>query len=127
MTSTPAADWFGFEAMDTPDCLRIEFKEHHLGNPLIRSVHGGVVGSLIEQTAINALGAALAEKSRSGVLELTTSSIDYLRVTKDADLFARGMVVRIARRVAFMDVYCWQDSENLPVARGACTIRILED
>lgn len=127
MSATPAESWFAVGPTDEPDCWKISFQEHHLGNPLIRSIHGGVVGSLIEHTAEKTLDRALAEKSRSAKLELTTSAIDYLRVTKDSDLYARGSVVRIARRVAFMDVVCWQDSEDLPVARGACTLRILED
>ena len=127
MSVTPAETWFAVSPADEPDCWKIAFQEHHLGNPLIRSIHGGVVGSLIEHTAEKALDRALGEKSRSAKLELTTSAIDYLRVTKDSDLYARGSVMRIARRVAFMDVVCWQDSEDLPVARGACTLRILED
>lgn len=127
MSVTPAETWLAVSPADEPDCWKITFQEHHLGNPLIRSIHGGVVGSLIEHTAEKALDRALAEKSRSAKLELTTSAIDYLRVTKDSDLYARGSVMRIARRVAFMDVVCWQDSEDLPVARGACTLRILEE
>ena len=127
MSASPAETWFAVAPAEEGDCWKIAFQEHHLGNPLIRSIHGGVVGSLIEHTAEKALDRALAEKSRSAKLELTTSAIDYLRVTKDSDLYARGSVMRIARRVAFMDVVCWQDSEDLPVARGACTLRILED
>ncbi|MEC9344391.1 MAG: PaaI family thioesterase, partial [Pseudomonadota bacterium] len=60
-------------------------------------------------------------------VELVSSAIDYIRVTKDTDLLARVSVVRIARRLAFVEVRCWQDSEDLPVARGSCTLRIYED
>ncbi|WP_075995370.1 PaaI family thioesterase [Salaquimonas pukyongi] len=127
MNTTPAETWFAFAPVEENSCWKVAFQEHHLGNPLIRSIHGGVVGSLIEHTAEKTLDHELAHKGRRAKLELTTSSIDYLRVTKDSDLYARGSVMRIARRVAFMDVVCWQDSEDLPVARGACTLRILEE
>jgi len=53
-----------------------------------------------------------------------TSSSDYLRITKDADLFARINIVRLSRRLSVVDVVCWQDNEDVPVVRGAITIKI---
>ena len=123
---SPAEQWLAISATDEPDLYVLDFREHHIGNPIIRSVHGGVVGSLIESAAEKALVVALREKGISSDVEVTTASIDYLRVTKDAPLYARVDIVRIARRIAFLDVKVWQDSEELPVSRGTCTLRILE-
>ena len=123
---TPAEDWLAVSSTDDPSIYQIEFQEHHIGNPIIRSIHGGVVGSLIEHAAEHYLVHCLAKEGRQTEVEITTSSIDYLRVTKDAPLIARAEVVRIARRIAFIDVWVWQDSEELLVSRGACTLRILE-
>lgn len=126
VTPSPMEQWLAASRTDDPYVCRIDFQEHHIGNPIIRSVHGGVVGSLIEFTAETALQHELAQKGRQAELEVTTSSIEYLRVTKDAPIFARAGITRIARRVAFIDVRVWQDSEDLPVSRGTCTLRILD-
>lgn len=125
-TTSPAEQWLAISATDDPELYVLDFQEHHIGNPIIRSVHGGVVGALIESAAEKALVAALKEKGLPIEVEVTTASIDYLRVTKDAPLYARVDIVRIARRIAFLDVKVWQDSEELPVSRGTCTLRILD-
>lgn len=122
---TPLEEWLNVSQTERPDVWRMDFCEHHLGNPLIRSIHGGAVGTMIEYCAEAGLRGHLADNAIAAAISLTTSSIEYLRVTKDAALFGRYQPVRIGRRVAFVDVWCWQDSEELMVARGACTLRIL--
>jgi uncharacterized protein (TIGR00369 family) len=124
--TNPMEEWLAVSVTDDPFVCKIDFQEHHIGNPIIRSVHGGVVGALIEYTAETALVHELRANGREAKTELTTSSIEYLRVTKDAPLFGRATIVRIARRIAFIDVWVWQDSEDLPVSRGSCTLRIME-
>lgn len=118
-------EWLAVSRTDDPYVCRIDFQEHHIGNPIIRSVHGGVVGALIEYTAETALAHELVQKGHSAEIDVITSSIEYLRVTKDAQLFGRAEIIRIARRVAFIEVKVWQDSEELPVTRGSCTLRIM--
>lgn len=121
--SSSFAVWLAIEATGDKDMFRMRFDERHIGNPFIRALHGGVVGSMVEASAELGFG-RLTESA--GPTELVSSAIDYLRVTKDADLFTRVSIVRVGRRIAFVEVYCWQDSEDLPVARGSCTLRILE-
>lgn len=81
---------------------------------------------LIEYCAEQELKHHLAQKGVEARVELTSSSVDYLRVTKDAPLYGRAEVVRIGRRIGFIDTWCWQDSEDLPVSRGTCRLRIFE-
>lgn len=120
--ASPVANWLGFEPTDRPHVYRQRFGEHHIGNPFIRALHGGVVASMIEFSA----GYDIALSSSQGVrAELVSSAIDYVRVTRDADVFVRVEVVRTGRRLAFVDVWCWQDEEDIPIARGSCTLRIL--
>ena len=123
---TPAEQWLAIRVGDDPSTCVIDFQEHHIGNPIIRSIHGGVVGSLIEYTAEHYLSHCLEQKNLKSDVEIITTAIDYLRVTKDAPLFAKAEIVRIARRIAFIDVFVWQDNEELLVSRGACTLRILD-
>lgn len=120
LLASPMADWLQIEPTERDNVYVMRFRERHIGNPFIRAIHGGVVGSLIEMSAELELSRRFPEMS----VELVSSAIDYLRVTKDADMHARVEEVRIARRLAFFDVWCWQDDENLPVARGSCTLRL---
>lgn len=121
MLASPMAKWLRVEPADREAVYVMRFAEHHIGNPFIRAIHGGVVGSLIEMSA----ELELSRRSPEATVELVSTAIDYLRVTKDADMFARVEEIRIARRLAFFDVWCWQDDEALPVARGSCTLRLL--
>ena len=114
------ARWLRIKPTSEPHRYSIQFAEYQIGNPFIRSLHGGVVGSMIEICA----ELDLAERLPGAHTELVSAAIDYLRVTRDADLHARVEEIRIARRLAFMGVWCWQDDEALPVARGSCTLRI---
>ncbi len=118
----PMAAWLQAEPMEAEGCYCLRFAEHHIGNPFVRALHGGVVGAMMELAA----EAEIAVKSPGSKAELVSSAIDYLRVTKDSDVFARVEIIRIARRLAFVDVWCWQESADIPVARGSCTLRLLE-
>ena len=117
--ASPMAAWLGLTIEPRPGVYRLRFAERHIGNPWIRSIHGGAVGSLIEVSAELALADIVG-----GPVELQSSAIDYLRVTRAVDVWARAEIVRQGRRLAFVDVWCWQDKEDLPVARGSCTLRI---
>lgn len=128
LLASPMAEWQRIELTERPEVYVMRFSEHHIGNPFIRALHGGVVGAMIEMSAELELARLAHQEGGSETrVELVSSSIDYLRVTKDADLYARVDVVRIARRLAFLDVWCWQDEEDLPVARGSCTLRVFRD
>ena len=110
-----AYDWLRY-------CLN--FNDRHIGNPMIRSVHGGVTASLVEMCAEHMLLAKLGPDVK---IQLLSSSLDYLRVTKYEDIEARAQIVRIGKRLAFIDVWCWQDEEAIPIARGTCTLRIFNN
>ena len=114
-------NWLGFAPGNEPNRYQLTFCNRHIGNPMIRSVHGGVTASMIEMSAEFTLRGQLETVAD---IHIVSSSIDYLRVTKDVDLHSRTNIVRISRRLAFIDVLCWQDSEEIPVARGTCTLRI---
>jgi acyl-coenzyme A thioesterase PaaI-like protein len=120
LLSSPMARWLQAELTSRENVYRLRFAERHIGNPFVRALHGGVVGSMMELSALLEI-ARLDENARG---EIVSTSIDYLRVTKDTDLLARVEIVRIARRLAFLDVWCWQDEEDVPVARASCTVRL---
>lgn len=124
----PVAGWQGIETTGRANVYVMRFAMHHIGNPFIRALHGGAVGSMIELSAELDLARIISEQDQTSTrVELVSSTIDYLRVTKDTDLYARVDVIRIARRLAFLDVWCWQENEDAPVSRGSCTLRIFRD
>ena len=120
--STGIENWLQLETSKKSGCYKLEFSEHHLGNTFIRSLHGGVSGSLIEVCAEKEVRAALGDDD-AGV-SIITCSIDYLRITRDTDLFAQVEIKRISRRMAVVHVTCWQDDENAPVVQGVVTLKI---
>ena len=118
--NTPVGRWLQIQPGIDNSRYTARFGEHHIGNPVIRALHGGFVGSLIEAAA----ELELAQHVGGNKVELVSSSIEYLRVTRAHDLHAKVNIVRIARRLAFVDVWCWQDEEEIPVARGSCILRL---
>ncbi|MBL4599922.1 MAG: PaaI family thioesterase [Rhizobiaceae bacterium] len=114
-------EWLSIKPGSEPGLFLHNFAEHHIGNPFIRSLHGGVTGAITEycaeQVVFQELGSEVSCK-------LTSNSMNYLRVTKAENIFARAKITRISRRMAFVDVVCWQDDESIPVTQGQCTIRI---
>ena len=118
---TPIAHWLGAKKTQTTSVYQTTFAEHHLGNIWIRSLHGGVTGSMIE---VSAEAETRREIGQDANLVIVTSSIDYLRISKDVDLFTRAEIQRLSRRLSVVDVTCWQDNEETLIARGVVTIKI---
>ena len=130
---TKIANWLQIKPHDEEGVYHLTFADHHIGNVWIRSIHGGVSASTIELCA-EAETRKLLETTpnpEDGKARLegqdvfvSTSTIDYLRITKDADIFARATIIRKSRRLSIVDVVCWQDDEEVPVARGTVTLKI---
>jgi len=112
--------WLGGEVLGGHR-YRMAFEEQHIGNPWLRSLHGGVVGSFIEFAGEEEVRATL---DNCNVISILTSSVDYMRITLDQDLNAMASLVRQSGRIAIVDVVCWQDNLKKPVARGSVTLRI---
>lgn len=111
----PYARSVGLEVIvDDDDVLTVlRFHDDNIGNYIIRAIHGGVVGALLEHAAIVHL---LAETEAAVVPKIVNLSIDYLRPCMAADTFARGRVIRQGRRVANVRAEAWQESPDKPVA-----------
>lgn len=119
--SSQTARWLQAQPEDEAGRYKMTFAVHHLGNIFIRSLHGGVTGAMIEMSAEAETRKHVGEDID---LVIASTSIDYLRVTKDEDLHCRASIVRKSRRLSVVDVLCWQDNEDIPIARGVVTIRL---
>lgn len=93
--------------------LVLPYAPHLVGNPLLPALHGGVVGALMELTALIQLSIA----SGSGAYPKTIDiNVDYLRSGKAVDTFARARVVRVGRRIANVHAEAWQAERAQPIA-----------
>lgn len=88
--------------------------EHLTGNRNLPAVHGGVVGAMLEFTAILQL---LLDTDCERLPKTVDISIDYLRPTRaDRDTFGQATVTRRGRRVANVRCELWQQDRATPVA-----------
>jgi len=84
-----------------------------VGNPTLPALHGGVVGALLESTALF----ELMWSGDAAILPKTISiTIDYLRSAKPVVTYARARVTKQGRRIANVRVEAWQDDPARPVA-----------
>ena len=111
----PYAGFLGVRAELKGDelTLILPYSEHLVGNPLLPALHGGVVGALMELTAITQL--AIASKSETFVKTIDIG-VDYLRSGKPIDTYARARVIKIGRRIANVQAEAWQNERNQPIA-----------
>jgi uncharacterized protein (TIGR00369 family) len=93
--------------------LILPYSDHLVGNPLLPALHGGVVGALMELTAITQL--AIASKSERFAKTIDIG-VDYLRSGKPIDTYARARVVKIGRRIANVQAEAWQNERAEPIA-----------
>lgn len=111
----PYANFLGVRAELKGDelTLILPYSEHLVGNPLLPALHGGVVGALMELTAITQL--AIASKSDKFAKTIDIG-VDFLRSGKPVDTYARARVVKIGRRIANVQAEAWQNERSQPIA-----------
>jgi uncharacterized protein (TIGR00369 family) len=112
----PYADLLGLEIErgDGAPVLTLPFRDQVVGRPGL--VHGGAIGGLLEMAAMGALLHALdGEAAR---IKPVTVTVDYMRGGRGRATYARGAIVRLGNRVANVDAFAWQESEDKPIARA---------
>jgi len=124
ISSAPVDQWVQIVSLPEKGLYKHNFDLRHIGNTFIRSIHGGVSAAITELGAQKTVIEELGNDTRC---EISSTSINYLRVTKDQDIFARAKITRITRRLAFVEVMCWQDDEAMPITQGQCTLRIFRE
>ena len=114
--SIPYVDYLGIlrAAGDAePPLFRLPYQDKLIGNPELPALHGGVIAGFAETAAtlhlIRTLRGAKFPKS-------IDFSIDYLRSGRPVESFASCEVVRVGSRVALVQVRCWQQAPDEPIA-----------
>lgn len=93
---------------------RMPFLDRLVGNKSLPAIHGGVVAGFMENAAL--LHLLHLEPSHIGIPKTIDFSIDYLRSAGPRMSFSRCEVTRLGRRVAQVQMRCWQEDESVPVA-----------
>lgn len=120
----PIAQWLGYEAFVREGHVlhRLNFHERHIGNPLIRALHGGVVAAFMEFAALRWAAASMSVHVTD--LRLVSTDINYLQSTVAGDLTAKIEPERVGRRMAFLSAIGWQEDETTPVASARMCVRL---
>jgi uncharacterized protein (TIGR00369 family) len=123
----PYAAWIGLR-MDLRDpaapVLQLPFKPTLIGNSALPAIHGGVVASFMESAALMHLLLMLDEQRVPKSIDF---SIDYLRSAHAEDSWASCAVERLGRRVAQVQIRCWQSDAARPVALARAHFLLADD
>jgi len=119
----PLENWFGFSSReeDSERVYSITPTDEHIGNPLLRALHGGVVATFLEYAAYRELQHIL---DSGAPIEAININVDYLNSVKIHKLYASVRIAKLGRRLAMADVHAWQEDACVPVAKAACSFSI---
>lgn len=115
VAAIPYARLLGMDVEETADGIEcvLPFHADLIGNTRLPAIHGGVIGSFLEMTAIFRL---LAESGLENVPRPISFTIDYLRSAGPRETRARGEIFKLGRRISHVHVIAWQDERERPVA-----------
>jgi uncharacterized protein (TIGR00369 family) len=108
----------------TAPVLCLPFRPGLVGNPVLQAVHGGVIAGFLESAALMHLLLLLDEQRIPKSIDF---SIDYLRSTHPEDSYASCAVERLGRRVAQVQIRCWQGDAAKPVALARAHFLLADD
>ena len=94
----------------------LPFAEHIIGNPVLPAIHGGVLGALMEITALTQLSIADVGSGLVRQPKPIDVTIEYLRSARPLTTYARASVRKLGRRIANVHVEAWQEQRASPVA-----------
>ena len=116
IASVPYLRLLGLKADQMDDGMRIILPANtdHVGRASPPFIHGGIIGALLEATALLQLLAA----DTTHVAKTISITTDYLRSARIADTFAVASITRMGRRVASVRIEAWQDERSRPVAQA---------
>lgn len=88
--------------------LEVPYRDELVGDPLRRSLHGGVLSSLADAAGGAAVWSGLDDpRARVSTIDLR---IDYLRPGRQETLVAEASVVRLGKRIGVTDVRLFHPS-----------------
>jgi uncharacterized protein (TIGR00369 family) len=113
--AVPYAAFLGvqFELKGDELTVILPFKDSLIGNPMLPALHGGVVGAMMELTAVTQI---FLIQGTGKIPKTIDISIDYLRSGRPIETYARAHVTKLGRRIANVRVESWQSDRADPIA-----------
>lgn len=111
----PYAKFIGMKVERFGDELifKLPAKDDNIGNPVLPAIHGGVIAGFMEMSAIVQL---MVFMQTAKVPKVVDFSIDYLRAGLLKDSFVECRITRQGRRVANVNLSCWQTNRKQLIA-----------
>ena len=111
----PYARFLGIEVQQQGDevITVLPFSERIVGSTRLPSIHGGVIGALLETTSILQL---LFETNCQRLPKTIDVNFDYRRSGRNLTTYGRAIVNRQGRRVANIRSELWQENRAKPIA-----------
>lgn len=114
LAAIPYAEFLGVEAIGGADDQAVmRYSGRLVGNPMLPALHGGSVAGFMELTATAALSASSRRIQGPKPVDV---SVAYLRSARPVDTYARALVRKAGRRIAYVHVLAWQEDEDSPIA-----------
>lgn len=119
----PYARAMGFEMLLEGQTLvlRLPFRDDCVGNAKLPAVHGGLIGSLMEFSAIATVMRELDGEAMPRIINIT---VEYLRSARPVDTYAKAKVMRMGRQIANVNVIAYQEDESRPVSSAVANFLI---
>jgi len=122
---TPHAKRLGMQVVETGPgfaVVTLPYAPELVGDPSRGVVFGGVITTLLDQTAGLAIACAMAELRPIATVDLR---VDYLRAADPGNaLFARVDCTKVTRAVAFVHGVAWEHRRDEPFANCLGTFMI---
>ncbi|MEO6025479.1 MAG: PaaI family thioesterase [Candidatus Binatia bacterium] len=115
VAAIPYARLLGMDVVQGDDGIEcvLPFHADLIGNTRLPAIHGGVIGSFLEMTALFRL---IDESGLDAVPKPISFTIDYLRSAGPRETRARAEIFKLGRRISHVRVIAWQDARDRPVA-----------
>ena|ERR1700761_8982455 len=92
------------------------FQQRLIGNPLLPAIHGGVLGAMMEMTALAQIAVVRAATGDQRLAKPIDVTVEYLRSGRPVETYARATLKRMGRRIANVHVEAWQEARSAPIA-----------
>ena len=101
------------------------FSAQLIGNPSLPALHGGIVATFLEATALATVMHAQRAPENYGrcgqdIPRVISTTVDYLRPGGPRDTFGQAQIIRLGARLSTVVATVWQDNRDKPVARANC-------
>jgi len=125
LTGHPYANWMGIQQLKREglQLIHLPFSELIIGDPFARTIHGGMLASIMEMAAA---GTIIDKMGRPDLLAPLSTSINYLKRTFAGDCFAAAEIVRFGRNIIVAHARAWQQADAEPVATATILFKGLE-